>query len=164
MANVSRYRIYIYNVTVHVRQLWVMFLYGAHPEFQQQYTSQPNQSFIELTLVVNIYNVAMQSPRSWLSFGKGFSVSSAGSPLPSPVSRSVASRQSSETASPTSPPGLSVFKSLGSPGSPVGVVGGVEKDTDDLFCSHTVLEIKKIEQQTRLDIDRRKEDLRQMVG
>ena len=44
------------------------------------------------------------------------------------------------------------------------MMGGVEKDTDNLFCSHTVEEIKKIEQQTRLDIDRRKEDLRQMVG
>ena len=69
------------------------------------------------------------------------------------------------TSSPRTP-GLSVFKSLSSPGSPGlgGVVGGVEKDTDELFCSHTVQEIKQIEQQTRLDIDRRKEDLRQMVG
>ncbi len=70
-------------------------------------------------------------------------------------------------SSPSSPrtPGLSAFKSLSSPGStPGGIVGGVEKDTDELFCSHTVQEIKQIEQQTRLDIDRRKEDLRQMVG
>ena len=70
-------------------------------------------------------------------------------------------------SAPNSPrtPGLSAFKSLSSPvSSPGGVLGGVEKDTDELFCSHTVQEIKQIEQQTRLDIDRRKEDLRQMVG
>ena len=79
-----------------------------------------------------------------------------------PPSPSV-SVEATGSSSPQSP-GLSMFKSLGSPGSPVGVVGGVEKDTDDLFRSHTVDEIKRIEQQTRLDIDRRKEDLRQMVG
>ena len=44
------------------------------------------------------------------------------------------------------------------------MLGGVERDTDELFRSNTVQEIKQIEQQTRLDIDRRKEDLRQMVG
>ena len=39
-----------------------------------------------------------------------------------------------------------------------------EKDTSALFCSHSIEEIRQIEQQTRLDIERRKEDLRQMVG
>ena len=97
----------------------------------------------------------LQSPRRWLSFGQGF-----GSSASSPTSQSA----SLGAGSPSSPPGLSVFKSLGSPGSPGGTLGGVEKDTDNLFCFHTVEEIKKIEQQTRLDIDRRKEDLRQMVG
>lgn len=114
----------------------------------------------------------MQSPRSWLSFGRGRFSSSGdggggGSPLPlSPTgSRSNhASSPKSKVPSLASPPGLSMFKSLDSPGSPVGVMGGVEKDTDNLFCSRTVQEIKQIEQQTRLDIDRRKEDLRQMVG
>ncbi len=40
----------------------------------------------------------------------------------------------------------------------------VEKDTDILFRDHGVEEIKKIEEQTRKDIDSRREDLRQMVG
>lgn len=40
----------------------------------------------------------------------------------------------------------------------------VEKDTDTLFCLHGIQEIKQIEKQTRLDIDSRREDLRQMVG
>ena len=40
----------------------------------------------------------------------------------------------------------------------------VERDTDTLFREHGVEEIKEIEKQTRLDIDSRREDLRQMVG
>lgn len=40
----------------------------------------------------------------------------------------------------------------------------VKKDTDRLFQEHGVEEVKKIEKQTRLDIDQRQEDLRQMVG
>lgn len=105
----------------------------------------------------------IQSPRSWLSFGRSFTSSP-------PPNRSVsldltaARVDGNAQGSAKSTPGLSAFKSLGSPGSPGGMMGGVEKDTDNLFCSHTVEEIKKIEQQTRLDIDRRKEDLRQMVG
>ena len=40
----------------------------------------------------------------------------------------------------------------------------VEKDTDRLFRDHGIEEIKRIEKQTRLDIDSRREDLRQTVG
>jgi hypothetical protein len=40
----------------------------------------------------------------------------------------------------------------------------VEKDTDKLFRDHRIEEIRQIEKQTRLDIDSRREDLRQMVG
>lgn len=94
----------------------------------------------------------VMQPRRWLSFGQSISSS--------PPSRSVSVGETGAGST----PGLSMFKSLGSPGSLGGVVGSVEKDTDDLFCSRTVEEIKQIEQQTRLDIDRRKEDLRQMVG
>ena len=53
-----------------------------------------------------------------------------------------------------------------SPGSP-GVatpMWDVEKDTDTLFREHGIQEIKQIEKQTRLDIDSRREGLRQMVG
>lgn len=101
----------------------------------------------------------IQTPR-WLRFGR------LSSNEPTSPTNGVASRIESPSSQPaTSPPGLSVFKSLESPGSPVEeVMGGVEKDTDGLFRSRSVEEIKRIEQQTRLDIDRRKEDLRQMVG
>ena len=40
----------------------------------------------------------------------------------------------------------------------------VETDISALFSKHSVEEVRKIEQQTRLDIERKKEDLRQMVG
>ncbi len=52
------------------------------------------------------------------------------------------------------------------PGSPsvATPTWDVERDTDILFREHGVVEIKEIEMQTRLDIDRRREDLRQMVG
>ena len=52
------------------------------------------------------------------------------------------------------------------PGSPSAATPtwDIEKDTDALFCEHSVEEIKQIEKQTRLDIDSRREDLRQMVG
>jgi len=40
----------------------------------------------------------------------------------------------------------------------------VEKDTDALVREHGIEEIKRIEEQTRKDIDSRREDLRQMVG
>ena len=40
----------------------------------------------------------------------------------------------------------------------------VEKDTNNLFRDHGIEDIKKIEEQTRKDIDSRREDLRQMVG
>lgn len=39
-----------------------------------------------------------------------------------------------------------------------------EVDTNALFCRHTVEEVRQIAQRTRLDIERKKEDLRQMVG
>ncbi|XP_062516970.1 conserved oligomeric Golgi complex subunit 1-like [Corticium candelabrum] len=45
--------------------------------------------------------------------------------------------------------------------------GGVwdnEADTNALFQQHTVDDIRLIEQKTRMDIDKKKEDLRQMVG
>ena len=40
----------------------------------------------------------------------------------------------------------------------------VNKDTDHLFQEHGVEAVKNIEKQTRLDIDQRRVDLRQMVG
>ena len=40
----------------------------------------------------------------------------------------------------------------------------VESDISILFCQHSVEEVRKMEQKTRLDIERKKEDLRQMVG
>ena len=40
----------------------------------------------------------------------------------------------------------------------------VNKDTDRLFREHRISEVQEIEKQTRLDIDQRREDLRQMVG
>ena len=82
-----------------------------------------------------------QQPRSWFSFG--------GTPKSTP------------------PPTRLVFgQSVGTPGSP-GVATptwDVEKDTDTLFRLHGIEEIKQIEKQTRLDIDSRREGLRQMVG
>lgn len=82
-----------------------------------------------------------QQPRSWFSFG--------GTP------KSI------------SPPTRLVFgKSAGTPESP-GVATptwDAEKDTDTLFRLHGIEEIKQIEKQTRLDIDSRREGLRQMVG
>lgn len=80
-------------------------------------------------------------PRSWFSFGV--------SPRNNP------------------PPTKLVFGGLTStPGTP-GVATptwDVEKDTNTLFQEHTIEEIKQIEKQTRLNIDSRREDLRQMVG
>ena len=40
----------------------------------------------------------------------------------------------------------------------------VETDISALFSKHTIEEVRQIEQKTRLDIERKKEDLRQMVG
>lgn len=40
----------------------------------------------------------------------------------------------------------------------------VEADISALFSKHSVEEVRQIEQKTRLDIERKKEDLRQMVG
>ncbi|KAL5481989.1 hypothetical protein EMCRGX_G022267 [Ephydatia muelleri] len=40
----------------------------------------------------------------------------------------------------------------------------VEKEVNGYFCAHTIEEIKKIEQNTRLLVEQKKEDLRQMVG
>ncbi len=43
-------------------------------------------------------------------------------------------------------------------------IRNVDGDTDLMFKEHTVEEMKELEKKTRLDIDRRREDLRQMVG
>ena len=40
----------------------------------------------------------------------------------------------------------------------------VEADISVLLSKHSVEEVRKIEQETRLDIERKKEELRQMVG
>ena len=40
----------------------------------------------------------------------------------------------------------------------------VEKEVNVYFCKHTIEEIRKIEQNTRLLVEQKKEDLRQMVG
>lgn len=48
--------------------------------------------------------------------------------------------------------------------SPITPTWDVDKDTNRLFQEHGVDEMKEIEKQARLDIDRRREDLRQMVG
>ena len=40
----------------------------------------------------------------------------------------------------------------------------VKKVVNEYFCKHTIEEIKKIEQSTRLLVEQKKEDLRQMVG
>ena len=40
----------------------------------------------------------------------------------------------------------------------------VEADIAALFSKHSVKDVRKIEQKTRLDIERKKEELRQMVG
>lgn len=40
----------------------------------------------------------------------------------------------------------------------------VEADISALLSKHSVEEVRKIEQKTRLDIERKKEELRQMVG
>ena len=40
----------------------------------------------------------------------------------------------------------------------------VEADISALLSKHSVEEVRKIEQRTRLDIERKKEELRQMVG
>ena len=40
----------------------------------------------------------------------------------------------------------------------------MEKEVNGYFCAHTIEEIKKIEQNTRLLVEQKKEDLRQMVG
>ncbi len=57
----------------------------------------------------------------------------------------------------------------GSPGASLPplspeVCKDVEREADQLFRSHTVEEIKSIARDKRLEIDRRREDLRQMVG
>lgn len=126
------------------------------------YPNAPVKSFTAYPLKIcpNFF-VFYSQPRSWLSFGQSFSSS--------PSVTGTGAAASAAGSGPNSPrtPGLSAFKSLSSPissGSPGDVLGGVERDTDELFRSNTVQEIKQIEQQTRLDIDRRKEDLRQMVG
>jgi hypothetical protein len=46
----------------------------------------------------------------------------------------------------------------------VGRVWDNESDTNALFQQHTVDEIRQIERKTRMDIEKKKEDLRQMVG
>ena len=40
----------------------------------------------------------------------------------------------------------------------------VEADISVLFSKHSVEQVRQIEQKTRLDIERKKEELRQMVG
>ena len=53
---------------------------------------------------------------------------------------------------------------MNSKGSPVSPIGDVDKETNRMFQEHTVEGMKELEKKTRLDIDRRREDLRQMVG
>ena len=40
----------------------------------------------------------------------------------------------------------------------------VEADISSLLSKHSVEEVRRIEQRTRLDIERKKEELRQLVG
>ena len=49
-------------------------------------------------------------------------------------------------------------------GTPVSPTWDVNKDINRMFQEHTIEEMKGLEKKTRLDIDRRREDLRQMVG
>jgi len=63
---------------------------------------------------------------------------------------------SNEAHSPSSP--------TNSKWAPVSPIGDVDKETNRMFQEHTVEEMKDLEKKTRLDIDRRREDLRQMVG